>query len=54
LAAVSQAELKVQGDVVTLLKYVAQEKTVTFIYAASDEQRNSAVVLKEFLEESSK
>lgn len=43
-------ELKVQGAVLTLLNYVAQDKTVTFVYAASDEQRNSAVVLKELLE----
>jgi uncharacterized protein YeaO (DUF488 family) len=45
------AELKGGGDVLALLKYVTQEKTVTFVYAASDEERNSAVVLKEFLEE---
>lgn len=44
------AELEEQGDVLVLLKYVSQEKTVTFVYAASDEERNSAVVLKEFLE----
>jgi uncharacterized protein YeaO (DUF488 family) len=45
------AELKGQGDVVTLLKYVTQERTVTFVFAASDEERNSAVALKEFLEQ---
>jgi uncharacterized protein YeaO (DUF488 family) len=45
------AELKDQGDVLTLVRYVTQEKTVTFVYAASDVERNSAVVLKEFLEE---
>ena len=44
------AELKGQGDLLTLLKYVTQERTVTFVYAASDEERNSAVVLKELLE----
>jgi uncharacterized protein YeaO (DUF488 family) len=44
------AQLKAQGDVLALLKYVAGEKTVTFVYAASDEERNSARVLKEFLE----
>jgi uncharacterized protein YeaO (DUF488 family) len=43
-------ELQDQGDLLALLKYVAQEKTVTFVYAASDEERNSAVALKEFLE----
>ena len=30
--------------------HVTEEKAVTFIYAASDEERNSAVALKEFLE----
>jgi uncharacterized protein YeaO (DUF488 family) len=40
--------------VLTLLNYVAKEKAVTFVFAASDEDRNSAVVLKEFLEESKK
>ena len=49
-----RAELKDQGDVLTLLKYVAQEKTVTFVYAASDEERNSAVALKELLERDNK
>lgn len=43
-------ELKRQGDVLSLLKFVTSEKTVTFVYAASDEERNSAVALKEFLE----
>jgi uncharacterized protein YeaO (DUF488 family) len=43
-------ELEKQGDVLALLRYVSQEKTVTFVFAASDEERNSAVVLKEFLE----
>jgi uncharacterized protein YeaO (DUF488 family) len=46
------AELKRQGDVLALLKYVNQERPVTFVYAASDEERNSAVALKEFLERS--
>ena len=44
------AELKGQGDLLALLRYVAQERTVTFVYAASDEERNSAVALKELLE----
>jgi uncharacterized protein YeaO (DUF488 family) len=43
-------ELQAQGDILALLKYVAQEKTVTFVYAASDEERNSAVALKELLQ----
>ena len=45
-----QAELKGKGDVLALLKCVTEEKAVTFVYAASDEERNSAVVLKELLE----
>jgi uncharacterized protein YeaO (DUF488 family) len=49
-----RAELKARGDLLTLLKYVAEERTVTLIYAASDEERNSAVALKEFLERENK
>ena len=49
-----QAELKGKGDVLDLLRYVADEKTVTFVYAASDEERNSAVALKELLERGKK
>jgi uncharacterized protein YeaO (DUF488 family) len=44
------AELKDQGDLLALLKLVTKERPVTFVYAASDEQRNSALALKEFLE----
>jgi uncharacterized protein YeaO (DUF488 family) len=44
------AELEDQDDVLSLLRIVTQAKTVTFIYAASDTERNSALVLKEFLE----
>ncbi len=44
------AELKERGDVLKLLEYVTQEKTVTFVFAASDEERNSAVALKDYLE----
>jgi uncharacterized protein YeaO (DUF488 family) len=43
-------ELKAKSDVLALLKYVTQERLVTFVYAASDQERNSAVALKEFLE----
>jgi uncharacterized protein YeaO (DUF488 family) len=48
------AELKDQGDMLALLKHVAQERTVTFVYAASDQERNSAVALKEFLQRGKK
>ena len=49
-----QAELKGQGDVLALLRYVTEGRTVTFVYAASDEERNSAVALKELLERQNK
>jgi uncharacterized protein YeaO (DUF488 family) len=45
-----RAELKAKGDLPLLLKLVAEDRTVTFVYAAADEQRNSAAALKEFLE----
>jgi uncharacterized protein YeaO (DUF488 family) len=48
------AELKSQGDVLALLKCVTEEKTVTFVYAASNEERNSAVALKGYLERGKK
>ncbi|MFL5341179.1 MAG: DUF488 domain-containing protein [Gemmataceae bacterium] len=44
-----RAELNGHGDLITLLKLVAQGRAVTFVYAASDEERNSALVLKAFL-----
>jgi uncharacterized protein YeaO (DUF488 family) len=47
-----QAELKDRADVLALLRYVTEERTVTFVYAASDEERNSAVALKDLLEQS--
>jgi uncharacterized protein YeaO (DUF488 family) len=49
-----RAELKAKGDLLALLKFVTEEKAVTFVYAASDEERNSAVALKEFLEQGKK
>ena len=49
-----RAELKGQGDLLALLKYVTEERPVTFVYAASDEEHNSAVALKEFLEQGPK
>lgn len=48
------AELDDVGDVVALLKLVADARTVTFVYAAGDEERNSAVALKAILERVSK
>lgn len=45
------AELKERHDLLELLKIVAQEKTVTFVYAAGDEERNSAVALADYMAE---
>lgn len=45
------SELEQKGDLLVLLKHRTTEGTVTFVYAAHDEKRNSAVALKEFLEE---
>lgn len=44
------AELDQLGDLVTLLKHRVGEGTVTFVYAAHDEEHNSAVALKAYLE----
>ncbi|MCZ2340666.1 MAG: DUF488 family protein [Bacteroidales bacterium] len=45
------AELDQRGDLLKLLKHYTQNTTVTFIYAASDTDRNSAVALKEYLDQ---
>lgn len=45
-----RSELQRQGDLLVLLRHRASEGPVTFVYAASDEERNSAVVLKAFME----
>ncbi len=42
-------ELKGMSDLLSLLKYVIMDRSVTFVFAASDEDRNSAVALREFL-----
>ena|SRR5579871_3205940 len=49
-----EAELKGHGSLLALLNYVADHEPVTFVYAASDKERNSALALKEFLEKSKK
>jgi uncharacterized protein YeaO (DUF488 family) len=46
-----RAELEKKGDLLVLLKHRATEGTVTFVYAARDEQRNSALALKQYLDE---
>ncbi len=43
-------ELEQRPEVVRELMDLARSRTVTFVYAAADEQRNSAVALKAFLE----
>jgi len=45
------AELEAQGDLLALLKHRTTEGPVTFVFAARDEERNSAIALKEYLEE---
>ncbi len=45
-----QAELKQRGELLEDLKRHIAQGPVTFVFAAKDEQHNSAVVLKEYLE----
>jgi uncharacterized protein YeaO (DUF488 family) len=45
-----RAELRKAKDAVRVLKEYGQGGTVTLVYAARDEEHNSAVVLKRFLE----
>jgi uncharacterized protein YeaO (DUF488 family) len=48
------AELNENRDAVAMLLTKAREGTVTLLYAAHDEQHNSALVLKRFLERGKK
>jgi uncharacterized protein YeaO (DUF488 family) len=43
-------ELRQKADLIKLLKRKTKEGTITLIYAARDESRNSALVLKQFLQ----
>jgi uncharacterized protein YeaO (DUF488 family) len=43
-------ELKDRQDIIKILREKSREGTVTFIYAARDQTRNSAVVLREVVE----
>lgn len=43
------AELKAQPGVLKLLKLLSDREDVTFVYAAHDEEHNSAVVLRDAL-----
>ena len=45
------AELRAKKDSVAELKQKIGKRTVTFVFAASDRERNSAVALKEFLQQ---
>jgi uncharacterized protein YeaO (DUF488 family) len=45
-----RAELDTNPDGVARLRQVCTAGTVTFVYAAKDEQHNSAVVLKSYVE----
>ena len=42
-------ELKTQGEILERLRNEARKGTVTLLFAAKDEERNNAVVLKEML-----
>lgn len=44
------AELDHQETAARLLLHIAQNETVTFVFAAEDEEHNSATALKEYLE----
>jgi uncharacterized protein YeaO (DUF488 family) len=44
------SELNGKGDLIALFEQRCSEGTVTFVFAARDEERNSAVALKEYLE----
>jgi len=45
-----RAEIEDNNQVLSALKQRLKEGPVTFVYAARDEEHNSALILKEFLE----
>ena len=45
------AELDQKGDLLALLKHRITEGNVTFVYAAHDQEHNSAVALRDYLQE---
>lgn len=45
------AELADKAGVLALLRCIASEKDVTFVYAAHDEERNGAVALKSLMDQ---
>ncbi|HHT9123298.1 MAG TPA: DUF488 domain-containing protein [Candidatus Wunengus sp. YC63] len=46
-----RVELEQNKDAVNLLKQKSKEGTITLVYAARDEKHNSAIALKEILEQ---
>lgn len=48
------AELKANKDAVAALRAVCAKSPVTFVYSAKDEEKNSAALLKAFLERGGK
>lgn len=46
-----QAELAEKDELVAELQELAEEDTVTLLYAATDREHNNAVALKEFLDQ---
>ena len=49
-----RAELEDKGDAITTLRERLEEGPVTFLFAAKDEEHNSAIALKEYLERRAK
>ncbi len=49
-----RAELRQNPAVGSLRQLLKEKRTVTFVYAARDEEHNSAVVLKAFLEKAAR
>ena len=49
-----RAELEDKGDAITTLRERLKEGPVTFLFAAKDEEHNSALALKEYLEQRAK
>jgi len=45
-----RSELKAKTELIDLLKKKSKASTITFVYAARDTERNSALLLKEFIE----
>jgi uncharacterized protein YeaO (DUF488 family) len=44
-----QGELQAQGQLLQELRSIAAQETITLLYAAKDQERNNAVLLKDLL-----